>query len=248
MRGSKYVQSRIGDSYQQTKRFLVQDRLVLFSGTQCQIAGLNRFLRKHYPKLLTLEVICHGAPSPKVWQNYLKAHKGISEINFRSKKNGWKTFSFEIYSSTENITEFFGKNTYMQAFLSNLSLRPSCYACPAKSGKSGADITLGDFWGIDHWHPEFDDDKGCSAVMLNTGKGEKWFNTIYKQLHVLESTYNNVLYGNASLEQSVKEPIYRRYFFHLLRKGAPLETIINKITSKNLYLRICRVIYRKFGI
>lgn len=154
-RGSKYVQSRIGKTYLQAGQFLENGRKVMFTGTPCQIAGLKRFLQKEYGGLLAVEVACHGVPSPRVWRNYLresvnKAYKVsdiskgtnviqncIRSIDFRAKNNGWKVFSvcIEYKNGTNDITPV-GNNEYMDVFLSNLSLRPSCYTCFTKDRKS----------------------------------------------------------------------------------------------------------------
>ena len=179
-RGSKYVQSCMGESYRLVENFLKADRKVMFTGTPCQIAGLRKFLRKDYNTLLTVEVVCHGAPAPLVWRTYLnneiakcgKDLSGVEGINFRDKLTGWKTYSLSVKLSENIVSSSLSKdNDYMRAFLSNLSLRKSCYNCPAKSGKSGADITIGDFWGIENVRPEIDDDKGLSLVLVNSPKG-----------------------------------------------------------------------------
>ena len=181
LRGSKYVQSNIGNTYIQAKEFLDSSRLVLYSGTACQIAGLKKFLRKDYNNLLTIDVVCHGVPSPLVWQLYLnKVTKSdlkrdgefiIDGINLRSKSTGWRNYSCEIKlksnQCTFSIEDKHDQNLYMRLFLSNLILRPSCFNCPAKAGRAYSDITLGDFWGVEHTEADFDDDKGVSVVLLN---------------------------------------------------------------------------------
>lgn len=187
LRGSKYVQSVIGDSYVLAKEYLENNRSVLFSGTPCQIAGLNHFLMKEYEKLLTVDVVCHGTPSPKVWRWYLKnlektQQHSILTISFRNKDNGWKkynmAFGFSGSDIIENKTFYHRDNPYMIAFLDNLSLRPSCNMCKTKSGSSRSDITLADFWNVDKVLDGVDDDKGVSLVMANTAKGLVAFNTL----------------------------------------------------------------------
>lgn len=179
--GSKYVQAHIGNSYKQCKQYLDAGREVLFSGTQCQISGLLHFLRKPYSNLLTVDFICHGVPSPLVWECYLNevlnvGNKAINNIQFRNKIRGWNQFSFAVEYNEDDqyllITIPFKEDIYIRAFLCNLTLRPSCYACPAKSGKSHSDITIADFWGINSVNPDMDDDKGTSLVLVNTDKGE----------------------------------------------------------------------------
>lgn len=226
-RKSKYVQSTIGDSYKKVRSFLKEGRTVLFTGVPCQIAGLKLFLRKEYENLLTVDIVCHGVPSPLVWRKYLKeslftlkADKytsaiKITDINFRNKDNGWKSYHFTLtgLSGTKQIKldEPFNKNIFMRGFLQNLYLRPSCYKCPSKSFKSSSDITLGDFWGISNHLPEIDDDKGVSLLSINSKKGE----FIYSQLELssIQTAYNVALVGNPSLETSVNSSKKRETFY-----------------------------------
>lgn len=229
-RGSKYVQSRIGDSYKQAEAFLKVGRKVLFSGTSCQIAGLHKFLRKKYENLLTIDVVCHGVPSPLVWEKYyeeLLLKKVLKEkqltfsnihVSFRDKSNGWKKYNL-LVQNQHNILykECFSENLFMKIFLQNISLRPSCYACPAKLGKSGSDITLADYWGIEHHYPEMDDDKGTSLVMINTEKGFDTF--LQMKCKVQETNYAQAFEYNPSIERSVQVPALRSFFFKRLEKG-----------------------------
>ena len=238
-RGSKYVQSTIGDAYREAREFLKQGRKVLFSGTPCQIAGLRKFLRKEYDNLLTLDVVCHGVPSPLVWRKYLEETREklrakhdagknrvssslmdlpvITGISFRDKTHGWKKFGFRLryaaskaagnsVSASANGSECtllqpFPENVFMKGFLSNFYLRPSCYACSVRTGKSGSDITIADFWGVQNYYPEFDDDRGVNLVLVNTDKGRM----AYEQTNAdsIESTYEQGLNQNPCLEHSV---------------------------------------------
>lgn len=193
-RSSKYLQSVIGDSYIRAEKYLKQGRLVMFTGTPCQIAGLKHFLRKDYDNLLAVEVICHSVPSPGVWQQYLSEklqsiglHKtDIQHISFRDKSTGWKTYSFLIIDKYGNeYRELSGNNAFMRGFLTDLYTRPSCHVCPAKHLRSGSDITLGDWWGIDSIMSEIDDDNGVSAITANTEKGYAALEKIGVQLYSL---------------------------------------------------------------
>lgn len=183
LRGSKYVQSNIGDSYILAHNQLRDGRTVLFSGTPCQIAGLRHFLGKDYPGLLTVDLVCHGVPSPGVWRWYLNKVKRdslsqVSAISFRNKDYGWRRYSvaIDIIQSGTVVRQhcYHRDDPYMKAFLSDLSLRPSCSSCQVKSGKSHSDITLADFWCIERVVKGGDDDKGVSLVMANTLKGESY--------------------------------------------------------------------------
>ena len=248
-RGSKYVQSTIGNTYREAREFLKQGRKVLFSGTPCQIAGLRKFLRKEYGNLLAVDVVCHGVPSPLVWRKYLEETREnlraerdagkntlssslndlpvITGISFRDKTHGWKKFGFRLrYAASkaaensvsvpainkeQEMLQSFRDNIFMQGFLANLYLRPSCYACAARSGKGGSDISIADFWGVQNYYPEFDDDKGVGLVLVNTNKGKR----AYAEVDVMniESAYEKGFEGNKCLEHSVKLPKFRSSFF-----------------------------------
>ena len=269
-RGSKYVQSRIGDSYREAREFLKQGRKVLFSGTPCQIAGLRKFLRKDYDHLLTVDFICHGVPSPGVWQRYLselreelRAERGVGKntvplsmdelpvitgISFRDKTNGWKKFGFLLrYAASEAASnsvsssaikeekEFlqpFPENPFMRGFLADVYLRPSCYACPAKSGKSGSDITIADAWGIQYIAQENDDDRGACYVLENTAKGTTYMGLFsFEQHHV---DVDVVKQYNPAYVISVKPHPKRRQFFKQYtkrREDMPISTIVHQVLT-----------------
>ena len=252
-RGSKYLQSRTGETYKQARDFLKAGRKVLYSGTSCQIAGLKKFLRKEYDNLITVDVVCHGAPSPLVWRTYLddfkKCPKGtagkntvclslnetpvITGISFRDKSTGWKKYGFVLrgksaFKADKNtvlssvnteekhdvlLHETLDKNLFMKIFLKNLCLRPSCSACPAKSGKCGSDITLADYWGIENHHPEWDDDKGTSLVLVNSEKGTSLFNNLATKNII--TTYEEGFSGNPSIEHSIVETKYVDEFWKI---------------------------------
>ena len=215
-RGSKYVQSQIGSSYKIAEIFLKNGRDVLFSGTPCQIAGLKRYLIKEYKNLICVDIICHGVPSPMVWQRYIDEFKNrtkISHISMRDKTNGWKKFGLIINSVNKCIcNETLSKNIFLKVFLKNLSLRPSCYNCSSLSGKSNSDITIADFWGIQNIHSEFDDDKGVNLVIINSSKGLELFNSL-DNCEKIETDFEKAISYNPSYFKSVAEPKYRKYFF-----------------------------------
>lgn len=246
MVGSKYVQSNTSDTFAQAKAALEADRKVLYSGTPCQIAGLRHFLRKDYDNLLAVEVICHGVPVPTVWQSYLNEeaprphgdekirfrtplkdqNDRIAGVSFRDKRNGWKKYGFALRlavacdskknSVSPSIYQPFKENAFMKAFLRNWSLRPSCYDCQAKSGRSHADLTIGDFWGVER-HPELpDDDRGTSCVVVRSPKGADAIKLT--ELRLVGCDYTSVLKGNPSIEASVAETDralrFMRLFLH----------------------------------
>lgn len=215
-RGSKYVQSIIGDSFFKVRWFLEQGRKVLFTGTPCQVAGLKNYLNKEYENLLIVEVACHGVPSPFVWKKYIE-DKHPQHINFRDKKLGWKKFSMSI----NNYSQYHQKDSFMQCFLSNLCLRPSCFNCKFKAGSSGCDITLADFWGVTEFLPQLDDDKGVSAVLTYSDKGNEFLNKLNLTLIGVECS--KVYTHNSAILYSVKQPyeyiVFWRDFYEFGKKS-----------------------------
>lgn len=261
-RGSKYVQSRIDDNFLKVRNFLKTGRAVLFSGTPCQVAGLKRFLRKGYENLLCVDFVCHGVPSPKVWRLYkdeildkveknsvLATPKPIFEdIQFRNKTEGWKKFSFEatIRKADQNtvlIRESLSENIYMRGFLRDLYLRPSCYKCPAKNHKSIADLTIADFWGIQNYYPDFDDDKGVSLVMTLTDKGKFFYSMILNNQDSMKVDYQIALQGNPSIIKSVAENPKRKIFFRELGSAKKLTAEISMLTKPSFKQSIKQRVY-----
>ena len=259
-RSSKYLQSRIADTFVKVEYFLKQGRQVLFSGTPCQIAGLNHFLRKNYDNLVTCEIFCHSVPSPKVWQLYLREqlsnlnwkYSDISHIGFRDKKTGWRDYHIAIMNKNGSLFDTPASiNPYMRGFLAGLYDRPSCHACPAKKLKSGSDLTIGDFWGIQNVLPEIDDNKGTSAVLVNTTKGRNFLNLISACIH--ECHYDLVIKYNPALEKCCRENSKRNLFFlsdniTFLKKIKLLtkETLFFRLKKKLRYcIRILFNLYRK---
>lgn len=177
---SKYVQSKIGDSYRRVKMVLMSDRRVLFCGTPCQVFGLQRYLGKEYPNLLTVDFVCHGVPSPMLLKDLIEWHErreksNISNMTFREKKLGWRTQMMCMYFKNGHIFEKRSKETlYYNGFLDNITLRESCYSCQLPSAHS-SDITFYDYWAV-----KDDDDKGVSAYIIHTDKGMKAIQTLEK--------------------------------------------------------------------
>lgn len=260
-RGSKYVQSDIGNCFNEAREFLKKGRLVLFTGTPCQIAGLKLFLRKEYENLITVDVACHGVPSPKIWKEYLtelkkefenKTHNSkaeISQVFFRDKSTGWKQYCFNIKgflmfkrANTEkrekfDFREFSSQNLFMKGFIGDLYLRPSCFSCPSKELKSGSDITIADFWGVNITIPEIDDDKGISLVFCNTKKGEDFFENL-PHLFKKETDYLSAVKYNSAIISSVSEPPKRGIFYQNYSKGMSFKRNIISCTRLPLIILI----------
>jgi len=253
--GSKYLQSNTGNSYKQSKSFLDKGKMVLYSGTPCQIYGLKKYLRKEYANLITIDFVCHGVPSPKVWQSYLDysiSKKGISRqkiahISFRDKCTGWKRYSLTIKDDqgTKASTPF-KKSSYMQLFLRNFILRPSCYNCRFKNGTNISDITLGDFWGVTDIRPDLDDDKGLSILLVNSPKGME---IVSKQTSIIcnPMPLSECIHKNPSYNEAVTEPADRPLFWNefnqdgfvgaikFLKKNQPSTFSILKYKIKTIF-------------
>lgn len=219
-RSSKYVQSAIRDSYIKAEEFLKQDKTVLFCGTPCQIAGLNRYLGREYEKLITAEVVCHGVPSPKVWREYLHGitkNTRVSEVCFRDKSTGWREYSVRIGKSTKRHDY----DHYMGCFLGNYSLRQSCFNCPAKSGHSGADIIMGDLWGSSVLAPSLNDNKGTSLVIVNTEKGMDFVKRSdvpqLMSVQYEQAVKHNPAICNNPVKPADYEEFWRKFSHHPLR-------------------------------
>lgn len=213
LRGSKYVQSKIGNTYKEAKDFLDMGRKVLFSGTPCQIAGLNSYLNKSYENLITQDFICHGVPSPKVWRKYVEfreteAKSKVSSVSFRNKDEGWKKFS--VYLSFQNDMKYrknLRNDPYLKAFLRDVCLRPSCYECEFKGLHRQSDVTLADFWGVENFFPNLDDDKGASLVIVNSEFGIRLFNSIKTEIEYQEVDLDEVIkYNSAAIKSSEYNP------------------------------------------
>ena len=283
--GSKYVQSRIGDTFHQAEKFLKEGRKVMFTGTPCQIAALGLFLRKDYgDQLLKVDVVCHGVPSPLVWReylNYITRPKGASDgkntvlsslkgipvitgISFRDKRLGWEKFGFSVRIAAssgsgknsvfqsvecqnqdeELLFEPLDKNIFMQGFLKDLYLRPSCYKCPTKQLKSESDITLGDFWNINNIDPKLHENGYYSLILTNSSKGLKILESA--SIEKSKAEFSKAITGNPAIEYSVKKPKEYEIFWNQLHKNGIL--IISYIVRsmkpslpKRLIYLICRI-------
>lgn len=257
--GSKYVQSRIGNSYKKVKSYLDSGRKVLFSGTPCQVAGLQLYLKKKYDNLLTIDFICHGVPSPLIWHKYLFEVKSsfckkdansikINKIFFRDKSEGWKHFALSInISSFEKKKEFsfleiHHNNPFIKGFLKNLYLRMSCHACPSKSGKSNSDITIADFWGIEKVIPSFYDEKGVSLCIIYDLSTFSLFKNLPIEMKMVHTSiieqYNKSFYYSSPLTDS-RDLFYTFFFKYGVIKS------VNKILEEGIFTRIYRHTIRR---
>ena len=240
--GSKYVQAKVGDSYLKVENYLKNGRYVLYSGTPCLIAGLHHYLKWQYDNLLTVDVSCHGVPSPKVWNLYLsemcKCIKKINGVSFRDKKEGWNKFHFQLsYDGLKGryfISNQHWDNPYMKAFLFDLILRPSCSECTAKHGSSKSDLTIADFWGIEKVDATFDDDKGTSLVLANSEKGQNIINSLDIQKKNVD--YFSAIKFNNGLKNNSQHHKKRTLFFEQIDSSESICYLIEQTLRPDFYV------------
>lgn len=249
LRGSKYLQSKIGDTYKQAEDYLKKGICVYFSGTPCQIAGLYSFLGKEYNNLYTQDIICHGVPSPLVWQRYLelrerKAQSKAQNVFFRRKNTSWKNYNFCIeFENGAKYEKCASQDTYMRGFLFNLYLRPSCYACGFKSVNRHSDITLADFWGIQNIMPDIDDDKGTNLLIVHSKKGNELLQQIEQSVITKEVSLNSAIKYNPSMIYSSNIHSKRKRFFKK-NSNSLIDTLIESCLKVSIYKRTLRKIKR----
>lgn len=186
LQGSKYVQSDLNHIFRDVKQALLRKIPVYFSGTPCQIGGLQQYLGRNYDELICQDIICHGVPSPEVYVRYIEALKKqynaqIEKLEFRNKEKGWYNYQTKItFQNGGKYKKPHDKDAYMRLYLKDIILRPSCYDCKFKGRERHSDITLADFWGITKIAPDMFDDKGTSLILISSSKGQKIFNSIKK--------------------------------------------------------------------
>ena len=182
MRGSKYVQSDLYSAFEDVNQYLKDGKKVLFTGTPCQVAGLKNFLGSNTEGLMTVDFACHGVPGPGLWEKYVKALEArsggrIRSLSFRDKSRSWRHYCFRH----DNVSVEYIDDPYMALFMQDMTLRPSCYDCPFRAGGKASDLTLADLWNVAEAAPAFNDDRGVSAVFINTAKGKALLDSVSMQ-------------------------------------------------------------------
>ena len=217
-RGSKYVQSELGDTFAYIKKDLKNGVNVCFSGTPCQTSGLRSFLaaqRINSDKLLTIDIVCHGTPSPFIWRDYLayieKKHRGkATAVFFRDKEMlGWAAHKESFTINNQKVLA----NTYTHLFYQHIMLRHSCAVCPYTNTSRPSDITIADFWGWGNVDQSFNkDDKGVSLVIINSQKGEDIFKAVGNDINAIETTSQTACKQNHPLNRPSDKHIKREQF------------------------------------
>lgn len=231
LQGSKYVQSTIGDIYSKIKDLLIENKKVLFSGTPCQVAGLVSYLGKDYDNLITLDLICHGVPSPWIWQlhlNEISGGKTVTDSTFRNKTQGIHNVTLDYYLSDGTVyQEKYEESPYIKAFSQNLSVRPSCFECKFKGYKRCSDITIGDYWSAVEYNPNLVQDNGVSSIILHSSKAKDFLENVKKQFIIENTTSENVSLWNHNLNNCSIPSENREHFFYDI-KNMPFSQAVSK--------------------
>lgn len=223
MAGTKYLQSEMGEVYSNVRTLLESGTHVLFCGTGCQVAGLNRYLRKKYNQLLTINIACYGAPSPVIWQKYLRelqrryALGNIREVHFRRKING-SAMNMQVIGSQGTYNNQVYEDPFGWGLIKAVLDRPCCRSCRFKGAASGSDITIGDAWGVSEIIPELEPNRGISITLCHNQKSKQHINNIrsecklFEELPLEESIRRNM--GIVPCEHSgaeMRKEFFRRY-------------------------------------
>ena len=224
--GSKYLQSHVGKTFKKIKELLDKNQWVLFCGTPCQVAGLNKFLNKGYDKLITADLMCHGGPSPKAFKKYVAEafpHETVVDYRFREKGiHGWGNSETVYLKNKKEIRRIKGPSSFFRIFRSCISVRESCGTCKAASLPRQGDFTLADAWLIRQISPAFDDSHGTSIVSVNSDKAETIFNSLKDQMKLCEPIpLDWVLTHGQPMNRPFKAtPFHHKRFFELLRSNS----------------------------
>lgn len=221
LRGSKYVQSFLGNSYKEIKQFLEIGRYVCFSGTPCQVEGLKKFLNKEYENLVTVDVMCHAVPSPLVWKKYFEYIKKnkldceeVEKVSFRDKsKYGFKYSTMTLKSKNKEYYRGVETDPFLRAFFGDLSDRPSCYKCAFKKLEHESDFTIWDCFIAEKFDKTLDDDVGTSRMLINTEKGNKIFDKIKENFCYTKVDVEELTKDVKEMLNSVNLPNERKNFF-----------------------------------
>lgn len=249
LRGSKYVQSDLNNSFREAKHALERDTWVLFSGTPCQIAGLTSYLGgKRYEKLLTVDVICHGVPSPMVWASYLKqleqeAGAKACEVSFRNKSEGWQRYSLNCkFSDGTEYRKTVVDDLYLRGFVEDLYLRSSCYHCRFKDNLYQSDITLGDFWGVSKLEPELEGCNGASVAVAHSCKGKQAILEL-RECCIKPVSIQDAMRHNRSYYRSVSENMLRDRVIDQIKKNG-IKKVLWRYCGNSLVAKVRKKLYR----
>ncbi len=195
---TKYVQSNMQKIFLDVRRRLEEERWVLFCGTPCQVHGLRLFLDREYDRLIVVDLVCYGVPSPGIWKDYVaylekKHHGKMTDFSFRDKRNRDHGHSRSYVINDKEYTESIYGDPYCMLYFRNYTLRPSCYQCRFCTVERSSDLTIGDFWGIEKCRPDMDDGMGISMVILHTDKAKKIWEQVQRDMDWFECKKEDLL-------------------------------------------------------
>ena len=246
--GSKYVCSRLGDTFRQVEDDLKKGRTVLFTGTPCQAAGLLSFLKvKNLPadNLYTVDCVCHGVPGRKPWRAYLQSLKKLNldpaAVNMRDKSMGWTGGRYAWRITLKDGSSLViprTRVTYMKGMLANLYLRPSCHVCSFKGTQRETDLTLGDYWGIESHLPGMNDNKGTSLVLIHSEKGSRLFERCRFRMKAAKADLDKAVAANACIVRPTPGNPKREQFFRRLEAGEDFVSLTEELAKTSMKKRI----------
>lgn len=239
--GSKYVKSSIGTTFKDVMKDIDKGYLVLFVGTPCQCAGIDSLIRetkKDRSKLILIDLVCHGVPGNAAWEAYKKSMRergmNLISINMRDKSTGWSNYSWRVTTDKgETIVMPRASVSYMNGMISNLFIRPACMECFFKGVDRCSDFTLGDYWGVRHYNPEMDDNRGTSLVLIHTPKAQELFDSIRDRIKYDNANLEKAIQSNSCLVKSVKSHPKRTEFFKRLKEGEDFINLVEELTKEN---------------
>lgn len=256
-RGSKYVQSDVGDVYKQVKKELSKDRWVLFTGTPCQIAGLHSYLGKPYEKLILMDIVCYSISSPGVWKQFLDyigqkiPIKNVKKIKFRDKsKYGYEYTLMTFRDKNGKVLYSSGpeSNPMLRSFVSNTSTRPSCYACKFKTVDRVSDFTAWDCYNIYQYNKKLDDNIGTSHLMVHSQKGISVLNEMKEYINVFEVNSERAVSSEPAMTECAVPDEKRAAFFKMYKTDKNVFEYFFQDTKKVKIERFLRSSLSQVGI
>ena len=239
LRGSKYVQCEDNANlFREIKKDLMSGRPVLFSGTPCQIEGLSAYLKKKYDNLLTVDMICHGVPSPAVWSAYIseleeKNNAHSDKVSFRNKISGWKKYSFSVdFSNGNKYCQTVVDDPYRSAFVHSVTIRKSCFKCPFRKLERISDFTMADFWGCEKVTPQMNDNTGITLAFINSEKAISTFNSLC-DIEFTEVSEDDALRENSSMYIQTGYNLNRDYFFDNFNGTASISALLHDAANRH---------------
>ena len=242
LRGSKYVQSAMDDSFRIIKRLLKEGKLIYFVGTGCQVDGLKSYLKADYENLLTSDLICHGVPSQDLFDKHIKyletKYKGkVISYEFRNNRS-WEVcesvITLNSHTLKRHILPSYNLSPFLYSFMQGFTYRSSCYACPYARPQRSGDITLADFWGAKQLFPTLMADYGVSMVLVNTSKGEEILERLHDKVNLCDSSLDIAVANNRNLAHPTMKPLFRDSVFQILEKKG-YEYVARKYFRPRLY-------------